>query len=90
MKLAGVTADQVDFMIFHQANIRIIQYIAKKFNVPDEKNIINIQRYGNTSAATIPIAFTEAIASGRIKKGNIVAFSVFGGGLTWGGAVVRV
>ncbi len=90
MQLAGVTADKVDFLIFHQANIRIIQYIAKKFNVPEEKNIINIQRYGNTSAATIPIAYTEAIASGRIKKGNIVAFSAFGGGLTWGGAVVRV
>jgi len=90
MKLANVTANQVDFMIFHQANIRIIQYIAKKFNVPEEKNIINIQRYGNTSAATIPIAFAEAMESGRIKKGNIVAFSAFGGGLTWGGAVVKV
>jgi 3-oxoacyl-[acyl-carrier-protein] synthase-3 len=90
MKLAGVTPEQVDFTIFHQANIRIIQYIAKKFNIPDEKNIINIQRYGNTSAATIPIAFTEAVESGKIKKGNIVAFSAFGGGMTWGGAVVRV
>jgi 3-oxoacyl-[acyl-carrier-protein] synthase III len=90
MQLAGVTAEQVDFTIFHQANIRIIQYIAKKFNVPDEKNIINIQKYGNTSAATIPIAFAEAYEAGRIKKGNIVAFSAFGGGLTWGGAVVRV
>jgi len=90
MKLAGVTPEQVDFTIFHQANIRIIQYIAKKFNIPAEKNIINIQRYGKTSAATIPIAFTEAVESGKIKKGNIVAFSAFGGGMTWGGAVVRV
>jgi 3-oxoacyl-[acyl-carrier-protein] synthase-3 len=90
MKLAGVTPEQVDFTIFHQANIRIIQYIARKFNVPDEKNIINIQKYGNTSAATIPIAFAEAYEAGRIKKGNIVAFSAFGGGLTWGGAVVKV
>lgn len=90
LHLAGVTPDQVDFTIFHQANIRIIQYIAKKFNMPDEKNIINIQRYGNTSAATIPIAFAEAYEAGRIKKGNIVAFSAFGGGLTWGGAVVKV
>ncbi len=89
MALAGVTADQVDFMIFHQANIRIIQYIAKKFNVPDEKNIINIQRYGNTSAATIPIAFAEAYEAGKIKRGHTVAFSAFGGGLTWGGAVVK-
>jgi 3-oxoacyl-[acyl-carrier-protein] synthase-3 len=90
MKLAGVTPEQVDFTIFHQANIRIIQYIAKKFNIPEEKNIINIQRFGNTSAATIPIAFAEAWEAGRIKKGNIVAFSAFGGGLTWGGAVVKV
>jgi 3-oxoacyl-[acyl-carrier-protein] synthase-3 len=90
MQLAGVTPEQVDFTIFHQANIRIIQYIAKKFNVPDEKNIVNIQKYGNTSAATIPIAFAEAWEAGRIKKGNIVAFSAFGGGLTWGGAVVKV
>lgn len=90
MQLAGVTPEQVDFTIFHQANIRIIQYIAKKFNVPDEKNIVNIQKYGNTSAATIPIAFAEAYEAGRIKKGHIVAFSAFGGGLTWGGAVVKV
>jgi len=90
MNLAGVTPEQVDFMIFHQANIRIIQSIAKKFNVPQEKNIINIQRFGNTSAATIPIAFSEAVESGKIKKGHIVAFSAFGGGLTWGGAVVKV
>jgi 3-oxoacyl-[acyl-carrier-protein] synthase III len=90
MHLAGVTAEQVDFVIFHQANIRIIKYIAKKFKMPEEKNIINIQKYGNTSAATIPIAYAEAVETGRIKKGNIVAFSAFGGGLTWGGAVVRV
>lgn len=90
MQLAGVTSEKVDFMIFHQANIRIIQHIAKKFNVPDEKNIINIQRYGNTSASTIPIAFAEACDAGKIKKGNIVAFSAFGSGLTWGGAVVKV
>lgn len=90
MKLAGVTPEQIDFTIFHQANIRIIQFIAKKFKVPEEKNIINIQKYGNTSAATIPIAFAEAFEAGRIKKGNLVAFSAFGGGLTWGGAVVKV
>ncbi|MEI7541863.1 MAG: beta-ketoacyl-ACP synthase III [bacterium] len=90
MQIAGVTPEQVDFTIFHQANIRIIQYIAKKFNIPEEKNIVNIQRFGNTSAATIPIAFAEAYEAGKIKKGHIVAFSAFGGGLTWGGAVVKV
>ena len=90
MEKAGVTSGQVDFVIFHQANIRIIKSIAEKFGWPDEKNIVNIQKYGNTSAATIPIALAEAIESGRIKKGNIVAFSAFGGGLTWGGAVIKV
>jgi 3-oxoacyl-[acyl-carrier-protein] synthase-3 len=90
MEKAGVNSGQVDFVIFHQANIRIIKSIAEKFGWPDEKNIVNIQKYGNTSAATIPIALAEAIESGRIKKGNIVAFSAFGGGLTWGGAVIKV
>jgi len=90
MEGAGIGPEDIDFVIFHQANIRIIQSIAKKFNWPDEKNIINIQKYGNTSAATIPIALDEAIRSGRIKKGSTVAFSAFGGGLTWAGAVVKL
>jgi|MGYP000619201654 3-oxoacyl-[acyl-carrier-protein] synthase-3 len=90
MQIANVTPEQVDFVIFHQANIRIINSIAKRFNWPDEKNIVNIQKYGNTSAATIPIAFAEAIEQGRIKKGNIVALSAFGAGLTWAGAVVKI
>jgi len=90
MQIANVTPEQVDFVIFHQANIRIINSIAKRFNWPDEKNIVNIQKYGNTSAATIPIALAEAIEQGRIKKGNIVALSAFGAGLTWAGAVVKI
>ncbi len=90
MEAANVSSEDIDFVIFHQANIRIIQSIAKKFNWPDEKNIINIQKYGNTSAATIPIALDEAIRSGKIKKGSTVAFSAFGGGLTWAGAVVKI
>ncbi len=90
MGKAGITPEGVDFVIFHQANIRIIQSIAKKFGWPDEKNIINIQKYGNTSAATIPIALSEAVSSGRIKKNSIVALSAFGGGLTWGGALVKI
>ncbi|MCX8093683.1 MAG: ketoacyl-ACP synthase III [Candidatus Goldbacteria bacterium] len=87
---ADITPDQVDFVIFHQANIRIINSIAKRFNWPEEKNIVNIQKYGNTSAATIPIALAEAIEQGRIKKGNIIALSAFGAGLTWAGAVLRL
>ena len=90
MKKAGVNSGDIDFVIFHQANIRIISSIAEKFGWPDEKNIINIQRYGNTSAATIPIALAEAIENGRIKKGDMVALSAFGAGLTWGGAVIKI
>lgn len=90
MKLANIKPEQVDFVIFHQANIRIINSIAKRFNWPEEKNIINIQKYGNTSAATIPIALAEAIEQGRIKKGNIIALSAFGAGLTWAGAVLKL
>jgi len=90
MKKAGVESKDIDFVIFHQANIRIISSIAEKFGWPDEKNIINIQRYGNTSAATIPIALAEAIENGRIKKGDTVALSAFGAGLTWGGAVIKI
>jgi 3-oxoacyl-[acyl-carrier-protein] synthase-3 len=90
LKLANINSDQVDFVIFHQANIRIINSIAKRFNWPEEKNIVNIQKYGNTSAATIPIALAEAIEQGRIKKGHIIALSAFGAGLTWAGAVLRL
>lgn len=90
MKFADIKPEQVDFVIFHQANIRIINSIAKRFNWPEEKNIINIQKYGNTSAATIPIALAEAIEQGRIKKGNIIALSAFGAGLTWAGAVLKL
>ncbi|HDT15003.1 MAG TPA: 3-oxoacyl-ACP synthase, partial [Firmicutes bacterium] len=68
MDMAKITPKDVDFVIFHQANKRIIESIAKKFGWPDEKNIINIQKYGNTSAATIPIALAEAMGQGRIKK----------------------
>ncbi|HDQ25217.1 MAG TPA: ketoacyl-ACP synthase III [bacterium] len=90
LKTAKITSEEVDFVIFHQANIRIIKSIAKRFKWPDEKNIINIQRYGNTSAATIPIALAEAVEQGRIKKGDIVAMSAFGAGLTWAGSIVKI
>lgn len=87
---ANIKPEQIDFVIFHQANIRIINNIAKRFGWPAEKNIVNIQKYGNTSAATIPIALAEAIEQGRIKKGNLIALSAFGAGLTWAGAVLKL
>ena len=72
-----------------QANRRIIEAIAERLNVPIEQFFINLDRYGNTSAATIPIAITEAAATGRLQQGDIVLLTAFGGGLTWGSAVVR-
>jgi len=90
MKLAGVTANQVDYFIFHQANKRIIDAIAERFGQPEDKIIVNIQKYANTSAATIPIALSEAIQEGKIKKGHLLGFSALGAGFTWGGAVVRL
>ncbi|MDP4152040.1 MAG: beta-ketoacyl-ACP synthase III [Bacillota bacterium] len=78
----------IDCIICHQANIRIIQYAAEKLSLPIEKFFINIDRFGNTSAASIPIALDEAVKTGAIKRGDkIIAFG-FGGGLTWGAALI--
>jgi len=87
---AHVGIERIDYFIFHQANKRIIDSIAERFNIPQEKIIINLDKYGNTSAATIPIALAEAVESGKIKKGNIIALSAMGAGFTWGGAIVKL
>ncbi len=86
---AGLELDDVDLLIPHQANTRIIDATARRMKLPAEKVFVNIAGYGNTSAASIPIALTEAIEAGRIRAGSIVVFVAFGGGLTWGGACVR-
>jgi 3-oxoacyl-[acyl-carrier-protein] synthase-3 len=86
---AGMTTADVDLVVPHQANLRIIEATAKRLNVPMERVAINLDRYGNTSAATIPIALAEAAASGRLRDGDVVLLTAFGGGLTWGSAVVR-
>jgi 3-oxoacyl-[acyl-carrier-protein] synthase-3 len=85
----GYTAGDVALVIPHQANIRIIHAVAKSLNLPEDKMYINVHRYGNTSAATIPIAMYEALEEGRIKKGDLVLLAAFGGGLTWGSALIR-
>ena len=84
-----LTGDDVDLMIPHQANIRIIQSAAKRLNMPMEKVFVNLQNYGNTSAATIPIALSEANAQGRIKTGDTLLLTGFGAGLTWASAVLK-
>lgn len=85
----GLTIDDVDWIIPHQANLRIIDAAAKALDIPREKFIVNLEKYGNTSAGTIPIALDEANRDGRIKEGDIVALSGFGAGLTWGGVILR-
>lgn len=89
LKQAGLTSEDIDLLIPHQANLRIILATAKHAGIPKEKVFVNIDRYGNTSAASVPIALDEAVQCGRIKKGSNVLLVAFGGGFTWGSMVVR-
>ena len=86
---AGLSSDDVDLLIAHQANIRIIDAVAKRLKLPPEKVFINIEKYGNTSAATIPIALAEAVEEGRLKSGDLLVIDAFGAGLTWGAMAIR-
>ena len=86
---AKLTGADVDLMIPHQANIRIIEATAKHASIPMDKVYVNVDRYGNTSAASIPIALDEAIQTGRVRDGSIVLLVAFGAGFTWGSMVVR-
>jgi 3-oxoacyl-[acyl-carrier-protein] synthase-3 len=85
----GLDPAQIDLFIPHQANYRIIQAVASRLSFPLEKVFMNLEKYGNTSAASIPLAFDEAVTSGRIKTDNLILLSAFGGGMTWGSAVIR-
>ncbi|VAX18996.1 3-oxoacyl-[acyl-carrier-protein] synthase, KASIII [hydrothermal vent metagenome] len=85
----GLTAGDVDMVIPHQANIRIINAVGKSLGVPEEKVFVNVNKYGNTSAASIPIAMYEAVEEGRVKPGDLVLLVAFGGGLTWGATLIR-
>lgn len=85
----GLGLDDIDMLVPHQMNARIIESAAKRLNLPDEKIFVNIQEYGNTSAASIPIALNECLRGGHLKKGDVVVFVAFGGGLTWGANVMR-
>jgi 3-oxoacyl-[acyl-carrier-protein] synthase III len=84
----GTDPKQIDLFFFHQANMRINQYVAKTLELPDEKVVHNIQRYGNTTAATIPIMLAESEREGRLRRGMKVAMVAFGSGFTWGSALV--
>jgi len=86
---AGLEPGQVDLLIPHQANIRIIKATAKRLGLPMSKVYMNIEKFGNTSAASVPLALDEAYRAGRVKKGDIVLGVAFGGGLTWGAVLLR-
>ena len=85
----GMPQEKIDWLVPHQANIRIIESAAKRLSMPMDKVIVNIQKYGNMSAACIPIALAEASAAKRFKKGDIIALSGFGAGLTWASCIIR-
>lgn len=86
----GMTADDIDYLIPHQANIRIIQAVQERLGMPEEKVVTNMKYYGNTSAASIPIAMAEGVEKGKIKLGSTALLCGFGAGMTWGGAIVRL
>ncbi|PHM33464.1 beta-ketoacyl-ACP synthase III [Xenorhabdus innexi] len=85
----GLAHSQLDWLVPHQANLRIISATAKKLNMTMDKVVVTLDRHGNTSAASVPTAFDEAIRDGRIQRGQLVLLEAFGGGFTWGSALVR-
>ncbi len=89
LKNAGVSPEEISLVIPHQANVRIINSLADKLEIPRDKVFVNIDRYGNTSAASIPIALHEAIEEGKLKRGDLVLMTAMGGGLTWGALLLR-
>ena len=89
MEKAGVTSDEIDWIVPHQANLRIIESTAKKAAIPMEKVIVTVQNHGNTSAASIPLALSCGLADGRIQPGQLLLMEAIGGGLAWGSALVR-
>ncbi|KAM0825720.1 hypothetical protein ACQ4PT_069366 [Festuca glaucescens] len=86
---ASLPASSIDWLLLHQANQRIIDAAATRLSIPSEKVISNLANYGNTSAASIPLALDEAVRGGKVKRGDIIAASGFGAGLTWGSAIVK-
>ncbi len=89
LNTVGLTPQDIDLLVPHQANLRISQFVQRKLKMRDEQIMNNIQKYGNTTAASIPIAMTEAWEEGRIKRGDIVVTAAFGSGFTWGANVIK-
>jgi 3-oxoacyl-[acyl-carrier-protein] synthase III len=89
LERANIHSNDVSWVIPHQANIRIIEAAAKRLDIPDDRVVINIAKYGNTSSASIPIALSETVAAGKLKDGDVLLFVGFGGGLSWGAVTWR-
>ena len=89
LERCGVAVDEVDVYVPHQANVRIIDHAAKKLGFPQEKVVINVDRYGNTSSGSIPLALADAVEDGRLRAGQLVLMTGMGAGLTWGSALMR-
>jgi 3-oxoacyl-[acyl-carrier-protein] synthase-3 len=89
LEATGLSLEDIDLVIPHQANYRITQAVQKQLGLPDDKVMSNIHKYGNTTAASIPIALHEAVEEGRIKQGDLVCLTAFGSGFTWGAALIR-
>ncbi len=90
MDEAGIAADDIDWVVPHQANARILDATARKLGLPAEKVVVTVDRHANTSAASVPLAYDTAVQDGRIKPGDLVMFEAMGGGFTWGASLVRI
>ena len=90
LEKCSLTVDDIDMLIFHQANVRIVDTVCSKLNISSEKSFVNLQKYGNTSAASIPIALCEALDEGAVKKGDTVILVGFGAGMTWGATALKL
>jgi 3-oxoacyl-[acyl-carrier-protein] synthase-3 len=89
LEATGTSPGQLDWLLLHQANQRILDAVAQRFSKPQEQVLSNLAHYGNTSAATIPLMLDEAVKDGRVQAGHLLASSGFGAGLSWGGALLR-
>jgi 3-oxoacyl-[acyl-carrier-protein] synthase-3 len=89
LEQCDLSVRDVDVYVPHQANVRIIDHAVAKLGIPKEKVIVNVDRYGNTSSASIPLALADAAASGRLKQGDTLLMTGMGAGLTWGSALMR-
>ena len=89
LEAAGLTVDDVDLYVPHQANVRIIDHAVRRLGFPEEKVVVNVDRYGNTSSGSIPLGLADALDTGRLQPGHVVLMTGMGAGLTWGSAVIR-